>query len=217
MFKVKDFMTRDVICTEKDTKISELIDLMHANNIHRVPVVDSNKKLAGLITEGTISESGGSKATSLSIYELNYLMSKTKVSTVMVRDVLTVTENDLVEKATELMLKEDIGCLPVVNDKQEVVGIVTQNDIFSIFLTMLGWGHKGSRLSLTVKDEVGTIGEISKIFVANNVNISTIGVYGNKTDGTSDLLIRCDAVEVDKLVNDLEANNFKVNEVFKNK
>ena len=72
MFKVKDFMTKDVICTEKDTTISEIIDLMNQNKIHRVPVTE-NGKLVGLITEGMISNSGTSQATSLSIYELNYL------------------------------------------------------------------------------------------------------------------------------------------------
>ena len=73
MFKVKDVMTKDVICTESDASISRLIDIMKANNIHRVPVVDHNKKLVGLITEGTISENGGGMATSLSIYELIFL------------------------------------------------------------------------------------------------------------------------------------------------
>ena len=97
MFKVKDFMTSDVITTEKDTTISEIIDLMRENNIHRLPVVE-NGKLVGLITEGMISNSGTSQATSLSIYELNYLLSKTKASTIMVKDVHYVNEDDAYER-----------------------------------------------------------------------------------------------------------------------
>lgn len=215
MFKVKDVMTKDVICTESDASISRLIDIMKANNIHRVPVVDHNKKLVGLITEGTISENGGGMATSLSIYELNYLMSKTKVETVMVKNVITVKDYDLVETATERMLTNDIGCLPVVNDDNEVVGIVTQNDVFSTFLTMLGWGHKGARITVSVKDEIGTVGKLSKIFVDQNINIQSIGVYPQE-DGTSDLLIRCDSVVNDELMKALEDAGMKVNEVYKN-
>ncbi len=215
MFKVKDVMTKDVICTESDASISRLIDIMKANNIHRVPVVDHNKKLVGLITEGTISENGGGMATSLSIYELNYLMSKTKVETVMVKNVITVKDYDLVETATERMLTNDIGCLPVVNDDNEVVGIVTQNDVFSTFLTMLGWGHKGARITVSVKDEIGTVGKLSKIFVDQNINIQSIGVYPQE-DGTADLLIRCDSVVNDELMKALEDAGMKINEVYKN-
>lgn len=208
-------MTKDVICTESDASISRLIDIMKANNIHRVPVVDHNKKLVGLITEGTISENGGGMATSLSIYELNYLMSKTKVETVMVKNVITVKDYDLVETATERMLTNDIGCLPVVNDDNEVVGIVTQNDVFSTFLTMLGWGNKGTRITVSVKDEIGTVGKLSKIFVDQNINIQSIGVYPQE-DGTSDLLIRCDSAVNEELMNALENAGMKVNEVYKN-
>jgi acetoin utilization protein AcuB len=154
-------------------------------------------------------------ATSLSIYELNYLMSKTKVETVMVKNVITVKDYDLVETATERMLTNDIGCLPVVNDDNEVVGIVTQNDVFSTFLTMLGWGHKGARITVSVKDEIGTVGKLSKIFVDQNINIQSIGVYPQE-DGTSDLLIRCDSVVNDELMKALEDAGMKINEVYKN-
>lgn len=84
MFKVKDYMTKNVICAEPDATISQIIDLMKEKGIHRVPVVEKGQ-LVGLITEGMISNSGTTNATSLSIYELNYLLSKTTVSTVMVK------------------------------------------------------------------------------------------------------------------------------------
>lgn len=114
MFKVKDYMTKNVICAEPDATISQIIDLMKEKGIHRVPVVEKGK-LVGLITEGMISNSGTTNATSLSIYELNYLLSKTTVSTVMVKKVISVDENELMEYATQKMLKNNIGCLPVTN------------------------------------------------------------------------------------------------------
>ncbi|MBP3852942.1 MAG: CBS domain-containing protein [Erysipelotrichaceae bacterium] len=214
MFKVKDFMTKNVICTEKDTTISEIIDLMRENNIHRVPVVEDGK-LAGLITEGMISNSGSTQATSLSIYELNYLLSKTKVSTIMVKDVHYVHEDDLMEFATDEMLKYDIGCLPVVDRENKVTGILTQNDVFSCFLNVLGWKDAGSRITIKVKDEIGAVGKLSKIFVDHNVNITHIGVY-SLDNGFANLVIRCDAVDPTELYKGLEANGYEILEEYTN-
>lgn len=214
MFKVKDFMTSDVITTEKDTTISEIIDLMRENNIHRLPVVE-NGKLVGLITEGMISNSGTSQATSLSIYELNYLLSKTKASTIMVKDVHYVKENDLMEYATDQMLKYDIGCLPVVNEEEKVTGILTQNDVFGCFLNVLGWKDAGSRITVKVKDELGAVGKLSKIFVEHNVNITHIGVY-SLDNGYANLVIRCDAQDPSELYKGLEANGYQVLEEYSN-
>lgn len=213
MFKVKDFMTKDVICTDKDTTISEVVELMKKNNIHRVPVTESGK-LLGLITEGMLSNS--STTTSLSIYELNYLLSKTTVETVMVKKVETVNQNELMEYATSKMLNTNIGCLPVTDDEGNVVGILTQNDVFSCFLNVLGWDEVGSRITVAVKDEMGAIGKLSDIFVEKGVNISHIGVYSFE-NGIANLVIRCDSLHPDALCDELEANGYKVLERFTHK
>ena len=203
MFKVKDYMTKNVICAEPDATISQIIDLMKEKGIHRVPVVEKGK-LVGLITEGMISNSGTTNATSLSIYELNYLLSKTTVS---------VDENELMEYATQKMLKNNIGCLPVTNASGEVTGIVTQNDVFKCFLNVLGWDEVGSRITVSVKDEIGAIGKLSEIFVENKVNINHIGVYSFE-DGIANLVIRCDTTQPDDLQADLERKGYKVLECF---
>ena len=215
MFKVKDFMTKDVICTEKDTTISEIIDLMNQNKIHRVPVTE-NGKLAGLITEGMISNSGTSQATSLSIYELNYLLSKTTVETVMIKNVVSVDQDELMEYATSKMLKSDIGCLPVVDQTGDVVGILTQNDVFSCFLNVLGWDEVGARITVSVKDEVGAIGKLSAIFVEKGINISHIGVYSFE-NGVANLVIRCDTLDPKEICEALEEHGYKVLEYFVHK
>ena len=202
MFKVKDYMTKNVICAEPDATISQIIDLMKEKGIHRVPVVEKGQ-LVGLITEGMISNSGTTNATSLSIYELNYLLSKTTVSTVMVKKVISVDENELMEYATQKMLKNNIGCLPVINALGEVTGIVTQNDVFKCFLNVLGWDEVGSRITVSVKE----------IFVENKVNINHIGVYSFE-DGIANLVIRCDTTDPDDLQADLERKGYKVLECF---
>lgn len=201
MFRVADFMTDNVICTEPDAKISQVLDLMKKNGLHRLPVTDANGKLVGLITEGMISGSE-TNATSLSIYELNYLLSKTKVKTVMNKKVTTIHGDDLMEKATEKMLKNDIGCLPVVDEAGKVIGILTQNDIFKSYLDVLGWNREGVRISLDAADEVGQLEKISRTIANEGVSILNIGVYKSE-NGNASMIIRADKATED-LANKLE-------------
>lgn len=208
MFHVKDFMTKEVITTEPDAKISQIIDLMKIKNIHRLPVIDANGKLVGIITEGMISGADNS-ATSLSIYELNYLLSKTNVETLMIKKVIAIEEDRLMEEAAQMMLENDIGCLPVVNRFGQVTGILTQNDIFKSFLNVLGWEKKGSRITLEAKDEIGGLEKIANIFANHNVNIYNVGVYESK-NGIASMLIRSDAVDLDEMRNALINAGFNV-------
>lgn len=181
MFRVRDCMTKDPVCVDPAEKISAVLDLMRMNHIHRIPVVNENDELKGLITEGMIAGQGNS-ATSLSIYELNYLLSKTEVKTVMERRPVYVHENALMEEATELMLKKDIGCLPVVDDSKKVVGILTQNDIFKSFLEMLGWDSKGTRLIVEVRNDIGVLSGLSEVFTRHQISMRSISVYAWEGD-----------------------------------
>ena len=211
---VRNRMTKNPICIGVNNKISEVVDIMNDKKLHRIPVVNG-KKLVGLVTEGMISKNGATKATSLSIYELNYLLSKTTVDAIMIRNVITVHENAFLEDAALLMYKHDIGCLPVVNDDNDVVGILTSNDVLSSFLDILGYREKGSRVCIEVKDELGTIGNLSEIFVRNDCNITHLGVY-SQHNGFADMIIRIDTFQTDSLERDLNANGSKVLSITKN-
>ena len=101
---VKDFMTRKVVYISPDTTIAHAADLMREQGLHRLPVIE-NDQLVGLVTEGTIAEASPSKATSLSIYEMNYLLNKTKVKDVMLRDVITVSKFASLEDATSSCIR----------------------------------------------------------------------------------------------------------------
>ena len=121
---IKDRMTKNLITITKNENINKAMDIMAAHGLHRLPVVEG-KKLVGLLTKSMISQKGASKATSLSIFELNYLLSKITVSTIMEKKVITIYEDQLFEDAADLMLRYDIGCLPVLNKKNELVIIAT--------------------------------------------------------------------------------------------
>ena len=167
---VKDFMTRKVVYISPNTTIAHAADMMREQELHRLPVIE-NDQLVGLVTEGTIAEASPSKATSLSIYEMNYLLNKTKVGDVMIRDVVTISQFASLEDATYLMLKNKIGILPVV-DNEQLYGVITDRDIFKAFLEVSGYGEEGVRMRFVTEDKVGVLAKIVTLIVEENLNIS---------------------------------------------
>lgn len=167
---VKDFMTRKVVYISPNTTIAHAADMMREQKLHRLPVIE-NDQLVGLVTEGTIAEASPSKATSLSIYEMNYLLNKTKVGDAMIRDVVTISQFASLEDATYLMLKNKIGILPVV-DNEQLYGVITDRDIFKAFLEVSGYGEEGVRLRFVTENKVGVLEQIIRLLVEENLNIS---------------------------------------------
>ena len=212
---VRDEMTKNLITINANDVISKAAEIMAEKKLHRLPVLQDGE-LVGLVTKGKITSSTSGGATSLSIFELNYLLNRTSVKEVMIKkkDLITISSDKLMEDAADMMLRHDIGCLPVV-DNGELVGILTQNDLFRAFLGILGYNRKGSRIDVQVPDTLGILGEVSKVFVANEANITNFTVYRNNDDTTADLILRSDLTETDKLVDDLNNNGFKVNSVMK--
>lgn len=199
---VKDRMTQNPFCITKETSISKALDIMVHNNFHRLPVVQ-DKHLIGLVTEGIISAGGPSQATSLSIYELNYLLSKSTVAEIMIKDVQTIEPNALLEEAAVKMRTNDIGCLPVV-DGGEVVGIITQNDIFDAFVDLLGYYNEGAKYVLEIlNDHPGILSDVAKLFYDQNANITNLAVY--RKPERIDVVIQASNVDhhvMGKLLND---------------
>ncbi|MDY5731253.1 MAG: CBS domain-containing protein [Eubacteriales bacterium] len=179
---VKNSMTVNPCCIDSKTNISTALDIMKNNDFHRIPVVDAKGKLLGLITEGVIAENTPSRATSLSIYELNYLLSKTTVESIMISDVHTISPDALIEEAASLMRKHSIGYLPVV-ENDVVVGVITYNDIFDSFIDLLGYNIKGSRYMFLSEDKAGEVAAITKCFADNGINIVTVASFRGKNHG----------------------------------
>ncbi len=208
---VKDFMTRKVVYISPDTTIAHAADIMRDQKLHRLPVIE-NDKLVGLVTEGTIAEASPSKATSLSIYEMNYLLNKTKVKDVMIHDVVTVSKYASLEDATYLMLKNKIGILPVV-DNEQVYGVITDRDIFKAFLEVSGYGEEGVRMRFVTEDEVGVLAQIITLLVEENLNISnTVNIP--RKDGKVVIEVQIDGdIDLVSLKAKFEAHNIKVEDI----
>ena len=205
---VKDFMTKELVVVDPQTKIFDAVDLMKKYEIHRLPVVENNS-LIGLITEGTIQAAMPSQATSLSVFEINYLLNKTTVNDVMIRDVQTIAPNDLLEDAIYLMRKKNIGVLPVVDMRENLVGIITNNDIFDAFLKITGYTDGGTRIQLRIKkDQRGVLAEVCQVLSSHGYNIATVVVNRNETETIIEFQISTQ--EVKELKEFLEAEGYTV-------
>lgn len=172
---VRDFMSTDVMTVPPETKVSVAVNMMKENNIHRLPVI-SDGQLVGLVTQGTIQAASPSKATSLSIYEYNYLLNKMTVKEVMETTVRTIEADDFLEDAIHEMRKYQVGVLPVT-DQGDVVGIITNNDILDAFLDVTDYNEDGTVVQVFIpKDRPGVIFDIGKTMAENDLNIQTLMV-----------------------------------------
>lgn len=208
---VKDFMTRKVVYISPDTTVAHAADIMREQGLHRLPVIE-NDKLVGLVTEGTIAEASPSKATSLSIYEMSYLLNKTKIKDVMIRKVITVSQYASLEDATYLMLKNKVGILPVV-DNEQVYGVITDRDIFKAFLEVSGYGEEGVRVRFVTEDEVGVLEHIVHLLVEENLNISN-AVNIPRKDGKVVIEVQIDGkVDLEALKTKFEDNQIHVDSI----
>jgi acetoin utilization protein AcuB len=153
---VKDWMTTHVYTVTEDDSFSTAINTVKAHSIKHLPVVDKAGKLVGMLSDRDIKEFGPSKATTLEIYELNYLLDKTKVKDVMKKNVLTATPELPVEEAACILHDNSVGCLPII-DGEKLVGIISDRDIYKVLIEITGVRRGGLRISLGLKDEPGSI------------------------------------------------------------
>ncbi|MDO4940664.1 MAG: CBS domain-containing protein [Erysipelotrichaceae bacterium] len=178
---VKDKMSKELQVAFAKMTISEVLELIKDSDLHRLPVVDSKNNLIGLITKGSIKRD--TKSSTLSVFELNYLFNSLKVEDVMIKgeDLHTISPDALLEEAASILREYKVGCLPVVDNGNKVVGIITQNDIFDAFIDILGYHKDGTRYVIEIaEDKPGVLNAISKCFLDINVSISNLAVYNTE-------------------------------------
>lgn len=209
---VKDNMVPSPITIKADNSVSEAIDIMSENKLHRLPVIDNNGKLIGLLTEGIIASNTPNNASTLSVFELNYLLNKLKVADIMIKDVITISKEALLEEAATILRKYDIGCLPVVDENNKLEGIITHNDIFTAFIDLLGYNHNGMRYVISIpEDRPGVLEDIGRILSDKGISISNMAVY-NGTRGIEIVVISYGYEDVSE---DLKAAGYNVTSVVK--
>lgn len=205
-------MSRNIISVFPEASISLAFKLMQEQNVRQLPVVDKNK-LVGMVTETLLSEVSPSKATSLSVYELNYILDKTKVEDIMEKDMVTCTEKMSIEQVALLMSQTDSNMIPVIDDHRNLKGVITRNDIISSFLDILGSRDKGSRIILIAKDEPGSLANISRILSQKNYNIVHIINFATENPNESEIIIRLNTIADDGVLKTLEEHGYHVEKV----
>jgi acetoin utilization protein AcuB len=170
-------MTKDPICISPDTTLAQAREIMNRNNFHRLPVVDAQKHLIGLVTGGLIEDSTNENHTSLDVYELKYLLSRTKVSEIMITDVKTISPDAMIDEAADKMRQYGIAVLPVVDEENKVLGIITEMDLFSSLIQLMGLRIDGTHFLISVQDVPGVMADIARLFADNAINIDSFLVY----------------------------------------
>lgn len=204
---VKQFMTSRVFTVSPEDNIADTMALMREKQINRLPVVDKGK-LVGIVTDGDLREVSPSPATTLSIFELNYLVGKTPIRDVAVKKVITCTPDTKIEDAALLMREHGIGALPVV-ENGKLVGIVTESDIFDTFLDIMGFRSPGQRFVIETKDEVGVMVDLSSIMKEHDVDITSLAVYHLK-DNRVQILARLNGDRVNEVKESLVAKGYNL-------
>lgn len=208
---VKDVMTMNVVNIPSNTTIADAKRIMEAHKIRRLPVVDRGK-LVGIVTEHRLEAYTPSKATSLSVWEIGYLLGTTTVKDIMEKHVITVTPDMTVEEALALSQEKGVGSL-LVMDNGRLVGIVTTNDFFyKIANPVLGIGMPGTRVEVLGKGEDRVIEDVVSLVNKEGIRIITIHVINVPEDPgeKKDIIIHLDTDDVSKIVEELKKKGYEV-------
>lgn len=201
---VKERMTSPAMTVTADTTFQDALKLMRDQKFRRIPVVDQEGKLIGIVSERDLLHASPSPATSLSVWEVNYLLWKLKVADIMTHHVITIAQDAPIEDAANLMVTRKIGGLPVVNSANQVVGVITETDIFKAFAEMLGSGEKGVRLTIKVPSGSGTLARLSQAIYEAGGLIISVGSLDKESARERELIIKVRGVTKDKIVKVLE-------------
>jgi acetoin utilization protein AcuB len=186
---VGERMSRPPITIGPDLPINEALAMFKKERIRRAPIIKGGK-LIGIVSEKDLLNASPSPATTLSVWEMNYLLSKLTVAEVMTKHVITITEDTPIEEAARIMADNKIGGLPVVKGTR-VVGIITETNLFKMFLELMGAREKGIRVTALIEDLPGTLAKVTKAiteaggnFIGEDVNsrVITFKVKGMSAD-----------------------------------
>ena len=202
---VQHWMTRDVVTVEADTPFLEARLTLKDKQIRHLPVVDHGK-LIGVVTDRDLKEASPSGATTLDVYEMNYLLLKMKVRDLVKRDPITIKPTNSVEKAALLMHDNRIGCLPVVDDTGTLAGVITETDLLAVMVEILGYKEKGTRIAFQVPDTPESCQELGRVLRDFRLDFRSIVSSALHTrPGYRDFVIRVKGEQADALVKELKA------------
>jgi acetoin utilization protein AcuB len=173
---VRDRMSKHPLTIHEDETVSAAHRYMEEQKVRHLPVVNKAGEMVGLVTGEDLLKAEPSSATSLSVWEIHSLLNRVKVKAVMVRDLVTTTEDTPIEEAAQLMLEHKIGCLPVMRDGR-LVGIITESDMFRTFMELFAARQKGLRITMEVPDREGELAKVAQAIANQGGYIAACGTF----------------------------------------
>jgi len=203
---VRDHMSSPAVTITPDMPFQDAFKLMREHHFRRLPVVDDDTgKLVGIVSERDLLYASPSPATTLSVWEMNYLLSKITVEKIMTQDVLTTHPEDTIESAASIMVERKIGGLPVVDENNRPVGIITETDVFRVFVAVFGGQECGLRLTLHVPEGKGVLAKLSETIFSLGGNIISIGTFDLDDTTKTGIVVKVNDVSKTQLIGQLEA------------
>jgi len=197
---VYERMTHHPITVHPDLPVAEALRIMREENVRRFPVMDrKTNTLVGIVTEKELLYASPSPATSLSMHEINYLLSKLTVDRVMTTDLITVQEDTPIEEAARILVDNGIGGLPVMRG-DTLVGIITETDLFKTFIELFAARESGVRLTLLVPEQKGELAMITDAISELGGNIVTLGTFLGEDLSNRVLVLKVGDVPEEQLV-----------------
>ncbi|NTU78053.1 MAG: CBS domain-containing protein [Chloroflexales bacterium] len=194
---VGERMNHPVISVTPDTPVNDALHLMRTEHIRRTPVI-AHGKLLGIVSMKDLLNAAPSNATTLSVWELNYLLSKLTVEPIMTRNVTTIAEDMPIEEVARIMADQRVGGLPVMRGG-EVVGIITETDLFKILLELMGARKAGVRCEVCILDEPGQLANLAGAIAGVGGNIVALGTFDGDSAGHSTVTFKVDGLTLEEV------------------
>lgn len=192
---VRNWMTSNVITVSPETSLLKLGKLMHDHNVRRIPVVDADGRLKGIVSDRDVRDASPSKATTLDMYEMHYLLAEIRASTIMTPNPYTVKPEDTVEMAAMLMLDHKIGGLPVVEDGK-LIGIISELDVFKALVNITGVREESFQIGFAIANRHGAMKPIFDLVRKRGARILSV-LSNNNDEGERHIFLRLRRLETE--------------------
>jgi acetoin utilization protein AcuB len=190
-------MSEYPVTVNRETGLDDALRLMRERNIRRLPVLDRKGRLVGIVSDKDLYLASPSPATSLDVFELRYLLSRLTVDKIMKSPVITVTATTTVEEAGRIMADKKIGGLPVVDEAGDLVGIITESDLFKLFVELLGGRDSGVRVTVVVPDVKGELAALTSAISAGGGNIIALSTLDMPETGKAEVMIKISDLDLE--------------------
>lgn len=206
---VKEAMTPNPITVELTTTLPQLVEVMREHSIRRVPVVQGDL-LMGIVSDHDVMATMPSPATTLSRWEMNTLLEKVTAKEIMTSPVYVASANCPIEEIARIMLQRKFGAMPVLDDDDRLVGIVTESDIFRMFVQMLTGEQPGLRFELRVERHRGVLSNLARIVNESGGGIIAIATMNEPEANFKRVLVKEEGADPERVRAALEAADIEV-------